>query len=179
MLEQVSGFVTIGFRDRLVEKRQTAHRQIDGVGISWALVQATLGFGVHQLDLKHVGEACDHFILEPEQVGHVFLEAVGPEMRAACGVDQLDVDAHPVGVALHRAFEDIAHAQFLADLLGVDALALEGEGSVAGDDEAVADTRQFGGEILGDAVVIGSIRSLRSVRSRARIRSSSAPVSRE
>ena len=73
-------------------------------------------------------------------------------MRADLRVDQLRVDAHAVLVALHRAFEHIANAEFLADLLGVDGLALEGEGRVARDDEAVADARQVGGEVLGDAV---------------------------
>ena len=73
-------------------------------------------------------------------------------MRAGFRVDELGVDAHPVLVALHRAFEHIAHAELLADRLGVDALALVGEGGVAGDDEAVADARQVGRQVLGDAV---------------------------
>ena len=55
-------------------------------------------------------------------------------------------------VALHRAFEHIAQAQFLADLLGVEVLAFEGEGSVARNHEAVADARKVGGEVLRDAV---------------------------
>ena len=73
-------------------------------------------------------------------------------MRAGFRVDELRVDAHPVLVALHRAFEHIADAKFLADLLGVDALALVGEGGVARDHEAVADAREIGGEVFGDAV---------------------------
>ena len=99
-----------------------------------------------------IGQSRHHLILQFEQVGHVFLEAFGPEMRARLGVDELGVDAHPVLIALHRAFEHIAHAEFLADLLGVDGLALEGERRVARDHEAVADARQVGGEVLGDAV---------------------------
>ena len=91
-------------------------------------------------------------ILQLEQVGHVFLKAVGPKMRAGLAIDKLRVDAHPVLVALHRAFKHIAHAQFLADLLGVDVLALEGEGGIARDHEAVADARQVGREVLRDAV---------------------------
>ena len=91
-------------------------------------------------------------VLQLEQVGHVFLEAIGPEMRAGRRIDQLRVDAHAVLVTLHRAFEHVAHAEFLADLLGVDGLALEREGRVAGDDEAAADAREVGREILGDAV---------------------------
>ena len=49
-------------------------------------------------------------------------------MRAGLGINELRIDAHMVPVALHRAFEDIAHAQLFADLLGVNVLALEGEG---------------------------------------------------
>ena len=80
---------------------ETAHRQIDGVGISRAIVQATLGFGVHQLYLKRAGEARNHFVLQLEQVHDVFLESIRPEMRAGFRVNELGVDAHPVGVALH------------------------------------------------------------------------------
>src|ERR1700733_5184020 len=72
--------------------------------------------------------------------------------RCAPSINKLRVDAHPVLVALYRAFEDITHPQFLTDLLGVDVLAFEGEGSVARDHEAVADARQIGGEVLGDAI---------------------------
>ena len=39
--------------------------------------------------------------------------------------------------SLHRAFEDVAHAELLADRLGVEVLVFKGEGSVAGDDETV------------------------------------------
>jgi hypothetical protein len=41
--------------------------------------------------------------------------------------------------ALYRAFEDIADAQFSADLFDRDVLSLKCEGGVARDDEAVAD----------------------------------------
>ncbi len=98
--------------------------------------------------------------MQLEQVGDVLLEAVGPEMRARFRVDELRVDAHAVLVALHRAFEHVANAELLADLLGVDGLALEGEGGVARDDEAVADARKIGGEVFGDAVgeiILGGI----------------------
>ena len=71
-----------------------------------------------------------------------------PDLR----VDELRVDAHPVLVALRRAFEHVANAKLLADLLGVEVLALVGEGRVAGDHETVADAREIGGEVFGDAV---------------------------
>jgi len=55
-------------------------------------------------------------------------------------------------VALHRAFEDIADAQFLADLLGVDVLTLKGEGGVARDDKRIAYARKLGREVLSDTI---------------------------
>ena len=81
-------------------------------------------------------------------------------MRAGLRINELSIDADPIGVALHRTFEDVTHTQILADLPGVEVLALEGEGGVSGDDETVVQARQFGGEIIGDAVgeiVLGRI----------------------
>ena len=113
---------------------------------------ALFPLGVDQPPTQVVGQSRHHLILQLEEIGHVLLEPVGPQMRARFGVDELRVDAHPVLIALHRAFEHIANAELLADLLGVDALALEGEGRVAGDDEAALDARKLGREVLGDAV---------------------------
>ena len=59
---------------------------------------------------------------------------------------------HLIAAGLHRAFQHIAHAQILADRLGVDRLALVGEGSVARDDEAVVDARESGGQFIGEDV---------------------------
>ena len=73
-------------------------------------------------------------------------------MRAGARIDESGANADPVLVALHRAFQQIAHAELPADIPGVDVLALEAEGGIAGDDEAVVDARQFGGQILRDAV---------------------------
>ena len=115
-------------------------------------MRASLRLGLHQLIAQRIGQSRHHLILQLEEIGDAFLEPIGPEMRAGLAINKLRVDAHLVLVALHRAFENIAHAQFFADLLGVDVLALEGEGGVARDHEAVADARQIGGEVLGDAI---------------------------
>jgi hypothetical protein len=73
-------------------------------------------------------------------------------MRTGLAINKLRVDTDMVLVALYRAFEDIAHAQFFADLLDRDVLALEGERGVARDHEAIAYARQIGREVLRDAV---------------------------
>ena len=94
----------------------------------------------------------DDLVLHLQQIGPSGIELIRPKMRTAMGIDELGVDAHPVLVPPHRAFEHVANAEFLADLLGVDALALVGEGRVARDDETVADARQIRGEVFGYAV---------------------------
>ena len=80
-------------------------------------------------------------------------------MRAGRRVDQLRADAHPVPSFANRTFEDIAHAQFAADLFHIDRLALVGEARIAGDDEEPSDPRQRGDDFLDHA--IGEILLLR------------------
>ena len=65
---------------------------------------------------------------------------------------ELDVHAHAVAIALHRAFEHIADTEFSADRLGGDVFVLVGEGPGPGDNETAADGREVGGEILGNAI---------------------------
>ena len=95
-----------------------AHGEIEGVEIVDARVSLRLR------DDEFVAQAIRQprydLILQFQQIGDVFIEPVGPEMRAGFRIDQLCVDAHPVLLALHRAFEDVAHVELLADFLGVD-----------------------------------------------------------
>ena len=96
--------------------------RIDGIGVFRTI--AFVHFGLEKFIAQRIAQSRRHLIFQFEQVGHVFLEAVGPKIHPQLRIDKLGVDAHPVLVALHRAFEHIAHAQFRADLLGVMALPL-------------------------------------------------------
>ena len=73
-------------------------------------------------------------------------------MVAGRRVDELGVDAQAASAALDAAFENIANVELAPDLLGVDGLALVGEGSVARDDESIGDARKVGGQAFRDAV---------------------------
>jgi hypothetical protein len=56
-------------------------------------------------------------------------------------------------VALYRTFKEVMNAEVLADLLGVDVLALERECGVARDDEGVGVILRYGGnEVLCNGV---------------------------
>ena len=92
-----------------------------------------------------------HF-MRLQQIGAGRVELFGPEVSAAAGVDKLGVDPHPIAARLHRTFQNVAHAQFLADRLGVDRLTLVGEGRIARDDEVAWDPRESGGQFIGQGV---------------------------
>ncbi len=119
------------------------------------------GLGDRQLGLQCAGDARGDLVLQREQIAEVAVEPLRPELRAGCGIDQLDVDPHFLAGTLDAAFDDIAHAELAADLARVDLLALVGKGGVAGDHHAALDPRQVGGQIVGDAV--GEIFLLRIV----------------
>src|SRR5690242_17403323 len=73
-------------------------------------------------------------------------------MRPAQSVDQLGGDAHARTPLPHRAFEHITNAEFAADLLHVDRLALVGEARTAGDYEERADAAERGDDFLDHSV---------------------------
>src|SRR6267378_5838332 len=80
-------------------------------------------------------------------------------MRAGDRVDQLTGNADPVAAFAHRAFEHIAHAKLMPNLLRIGRLALVRETRIAGDDEQPADARERGNDLLYHA--IGEILLLR------------------
>ena len=73
-------------------------------------------------------------------------------MLAAFRVNELDIDTHAAGVTLDRPFKHIADPKLLADFPGVDILAFEREGSVAGDHEGAAEAREISGQALRNSI---------------------------
>ena len=111
-----------GPKTLLVVERPTAHDEIVRIRVGRA--GALRRFRLDQFIAQGVGQPRDDLILQLEQISHVLLEPLGPEMRAGFRVDELRVDPHPVLVALDRAFEHVANAELLADLFGVDGFCL-------------------------------------------------------
>ena len=66
-------------------------------------------------------------LLHPEAVGEIALEAAGPQVGVARGLDQLGRDPHPRALAAHRALDDVPHAQRLGDLRQGERASLERE----------------------------------------------------
>ncbi len=59
----------------------------------------------------------DDFVLHVEEIRERLVEPLRPEMIAAFGVDELNVDAHAIPAALDAALQHIADIQLAPDLL--------------------------------------------------------------
>ena len=133
-----------------VQKRKPQEIVIHRIRVRRALGARRLGAG--EFLPEPVGEPGNDLVLHVEEIGDWLVEALGPEVAAGVGVDQLHVDPHAVPGALHAAFEHIAHVEIAADLLNVSGLSLVRKGGVAGDDERARNPRKVGGQALGHAV---------------------------
>src|SRR6516164_9376088 len=91
------------------------HR-VEAVG---TLARRPLALRRDQLNVDGTGQAGNDLVLHLEGVGALLVEAFSPLMRAALGIDELHVEAHPFSCVLHTAFEDVSHAELAADLAGV------------------------------------------------------------
>ena len=73
-------------------------------------------------------------------------------MAAGGSINQLRDDAHLIGGFLHTAFQYVAHAQFLPNVLYVCRFAFVGERRIARDDKQAGDAGKITGEDFSDTV---------------------------
>ena len=78
-----------------------------------------------RLALKRLDDGCSDLVLDLEDVGHLAIEPLGPELIPVSRADQFDGDSHPVVVLPYTSVQDGADVQHLADLAGVPRLTLE------------------------------------------------------
>src|SRR3984893_3126906 len=77
-------------------------------------------FGWAQSDFKSVDDSARDVVLDRKDIGQIAVVAVGPEVGAGRGVDELRGNPHPVAGAADRAFEHRAHPKIAADGANVD-----------------------------------------------------------
>jgi hypothetical protein len=123
-----------------------------GLGVHLAAHRQARLLAAREVHLESLHDAARDFVLHREDILEIPVVALGPDVAAALGVDKLRVNAHFHARLAHAAFEHVPHAELPADLLDVDALLLEGEGRVAGDDEQARDFGDVGDDVFGDAV---------------------------
>src|SRR6266403_2643021 len=103
--------------------------------------------GSVELRLDRDDDARRDLVLEREEVGQRPLVALDPDFASGAGIGEVHPDADTLAGPLDAAFEDVAHAEFAADLLHVDRSALVCEGRIAGDDEEAARSEEHTSEL--------------------------------
>ena len=147
-----------GLRDHVVLARhppvvrQRPHHQVPGVHAVRRLAPGAEILRGVELRLDRGDDRLGDLVLHREHVGEVAVVALRPDVAAGGDVVELRRDAHALAVLAHAAFDHVADAELLGDLLHVDGLALVGERGVARDHEEPAQLGQRGDDVLADAV---------------------------
>jgi hypothetical protein len=121
--------------------------------------QTFSGFGSRALDLGsldvlfHGGnDPLRNLVLQGEDGSEVALVAIGPNVGAGLGLDQLGDDAHPGAGLAYAALSHVAHAKLAADLQHIGDPDLVDEARLAGDHEQPAHARQGHENVVDHAV---------------------------
>src|SRR5262249_49080751 len=109
------------------------HDPVPGVEPSWILLLSMADLGGNDARRHGAGAALSDFVLDRENIGQIAVIAVGPEMVASFGINQLRCDAHTVARAAHAAFEHVADTELGGNLCHIDSRSLVGERGAARD----------------------------------------------
>jgi len=118
-----------------------AHDEIPRVGIGHLFLLDAAANIPNELEIESLSEAACDLALRFGEVSALGLESIGPNMRTAFRVDQLNIHPNLIAGPPDAALEDIAGAEVSADLLHVGRLAFISEGPIAGDHEAPGNPR--------------------------------------
>src|SRR5262245_23367983 len=105
-----------------------------GVEAFGGLTAGAFAFGAAELRLDRRGDGLGQLVLEREDIREAAVIALGPDMAAGGGVDELRRDTEPIAAFPHAAFQYIAHAELAADLPDIPRAALVGKARMARDD---------------------------------------------
>src|SRR5262249_6867318 len=122
-----------------VTQGQAAHHEIACIRIYRLFLLDPAAHIFDEFDIKSSGEAAGDFVLHLREVGAIGVNAIGPDMCAAFGVDQLRVHSNLVAGPPDATFEYIADAELTADLLRVDRLSFISKSSIPSDDKTAGD----------------------------------------
>ena len=118
-----------------VELGQRAQEEIVGAQVLGRLGQRAPDLQCPQARRYGGDHVLGDVVLQGEDVAQAALVAVGPDMSAGPGLDELGGDTHAVSGLAHAALDHIAHAELASHLLDVDGAALVGEAGIARDHE--------------------------------------------
>jgi len=73
-------------------------------------------FRAAQSRLQSLGDVGRDIAFDGENIVQLAIVALRPKMRVVPGIDELDMDSHPIAGFAHRAFENVRYAKLLCDL---------------------------------------------------------------
>ena len=117
-----------------------------------ARVASCVRLGRRKFRFHRISNLLSDFALDRENICHVAIVGLGPEMRIGPGIDELHVDAHFVAGFLHTAFENGRDAELLRNCLQIFRLALVFRGRSARDHFQIGDARELGQDFILNAV---------------------------
>ena len=129
-----------------------AQHEVVGIEIFGTFAFSPFDFGASHAGFDCRDSAQGYLVLQCKYVVHRTVVALGPDMSAGLRVDQLGCDPHAAGRFAHAAFEHVAHAELMADLLDVYGSALVGKGRISRDDKKPFESRKPGDDILDHAI---------------------------
>jgi hypothetical protein len=103
-------------------------------------------------DAEGRGDHTGDLVLDGENILHLTVVAVGPQMHPGCPIDQLGGDSHPPRGAPNAAFDHIAGIKLGAEFGQVDPASLELKGGCAANDHEIAKAGKVGNDVLGQAI---------------------------
>ena len=133
--------IVIGVPGCLMNLRDALQVVVIGIQICSRLASCALDLGLLHLGGDCAHHACRNLILQIENILNGAVEAVGPDMRSRRCVDELSGDAYAVRGLANAAFQHIAHAKLVTNLLHIDRPPFVGEARIARDHEQPAQAR--------------------------------------
>src|SRR5262249_25654827 len=118
----------------------------------WWFQKRPVCLGLGHMSGKNCGDCARDFILNSEDVAQLAVIPLGPAMGSRHGIDELCVDANTVASSADAALEHIAHAELACDLADVGCLSFVLKSRISRDHQEFGEPRQFGDDVLGDAV---------------------------
>jgi hypothetical protein len=142
--KEVRAFLAASSEKGLVPFGPAVEGVIKGIEAVAMLARSAPALSRDELHVDSAGQPRGDLVLRIEEVGVRLVEAFGPKMRAALGVDELGADPDPVVRALHAAFENVTQAEPKADLANIDRPALVAAGGVARNHEEAGNAGEIG-----------------------------------
>ncbi len=136
----------------LVEEGHGPDHEAPGINAVRLLRRGSKSFLGIKVRFDRSDDPLSDVVLYGEDVLHLAVIFLGPDMLARGRVDELAGDANARSGSSDAALQDIPDPQIMGDLSDVHGLALVDEGGVPGDYEQPAQTCESRDDVLGDAI---------------------------